>query len=288
MSDEDLSGPAYRRVLHGVYVTSAVQNNLRERARAALHVAAPGAYVSHHTAASIWGGITPSESRIHITVPADGYRNQRRGVVVHQYRELDADVRTVAKIRISSPAQCFCELATNGLSLVDLAVLGDSLVAAEVVTSDELIKMADSWPGRGARTASRAARMVRAGTDSPPESKLRMLIVLAGLPEPVVNYIIRHENGDWKLRFDLCYPELMILVEYDGEHHNTDPRQWARDLERREYLERLGWRIIVIQKNHLYQAPEQVVTRIRQALLDRGLPSSRCRIRPRWMTEFAA
>ena len=285
---DELTGPPYRRVLHGVYVASTNRRSLLESSRAALHVAAEGAYVSHHTAASIWGGIAPSHSSVHITVPDGNYRNQRRGVTVHRHRDEGSDIRTKAGVRVASPAQCFCELATAGASLVELVVLGDSLIRANAVTPDELIKMADAWPRRRAAVACRAARLGRPGADSPAESKLRLLIVLAGLPEPVVNFIVRHENGDWKARFDLCYPELMILVEYDGDHHNTDPRQRARDLERREYLERLGWRIIVIQKNHLYGSPDNVIARVQQALLDRGLPKSRCQVRPHWMIEFAA
>lgn len=47
---------------------------------------------------------------------------------------------------------------------------------------------------------------MRQGVDSPMETRLRMLIVLAGYPEPRVNVIIRHENGDWSTRLDLCHP----------------------------------------------------------------------------------
>jgi hypothetical protein len=60
----------------------------------------------------------------------------------------------------------------------------------------------------GARLARRVAGLVRKGVDSAMETRLRLLIVLAGLPEPEVNVIVRDENGDWELRFDLCYPQL--------------------------------------------------------------------------------
>lgn len=78
------------------------------------------------------------------------------------------------------------------------------------------------------------------------ETRLRLLIVLAGLPEPTVNLIFRRQDGDWKIRLDLRYPDHKSAVEYDGRHHGEDIDQWHRDLGRREYLEQRGGRLIVV------------------------------------------
>lgn len=51
------------------------------------------------------------------------------------------------------------------------------------------------------------------------ESRLRMLLVLAGFAEPQVNFILRDLAGDWSRRFDLCYRALKLIIEYDGEQH---------------------------------------------------------------------
>jgi hypothetical protein len=53
------------------------------------------------------------------------------------------------------------------------------------------------------------------------ETRVRLLIVLAGLPEPKVNMIVRITNGKWRWRFDLCYPEYKLIIEYDGRRHHT-------------------------------------------------------------------
>lgn len=165
-------------------------------------------------------------------------------------------------------------------------VLGDSLVHAETVSPEELIAAAGAWTRNGRAVATRAAGYVRVGVDSPMESRLRMLIVLAGLPEPTVNHVIRHDNGEPKMRFDLCYAELKLLIEYDGDHHVTDAEQRARDMERREELERLGWRIIVVQKEHFHRNPGQLLRRIQQARLDRGASPSNSRVRTTWQRYF--
>ena len=168
------------------------------------------------------------------------------------------------------------QMAAVAPDLVELVVLGDSLVRAGRISADELVEAAEEWDGKGARRARRAARLVRSGVDSPMESRLRMLIVLAGCPEPVVNVIIRHENGDWDIRLDLSYPHLEVVIEYDGWHHLLQKKQWSRDLQRREWLERQGWRVIVINSDAFYNEPLLTLRRIRDAMLDRGerrLPS---------------
>jgi very-short-patch-repair endonuclease len=99
---------------------------------------------------------------------------------------------------------------------------------------------------------------------------LRPLLVLAGLPEPTVNVIVRNPDGGWRMRFDLSDPGVKLIVEYDGRQHAENRGQWRRDLSRREELDCLGWRLIVVTSDDLHNAPETVLNRIREALIDRG------------------
>jgi len=281
IADRDLVGPRFTRIFHGFYVEAAVALSPMERARAALMIF-PDAFVSHTTAAALLGGIVPDDQRVHLSVAPGGVRSRLRGITAHQSRDRSG-LRVLKSMQLSSPARCFCEVACDGLGLVDLVVLGDSMVGAGVVNPQDLVHAADEWTGRGAAVASRAARLVRAGVDSPMESRLRMLIVLAGLPEPSINVVIRNSNGDWVLRFDLCYHDLKLIIEYDGDHHARDPRQVARDLERREEIEEMGYRIlVVVQEQHFYQEPDRTLRRIAAARLDRGAAKETCRIRSTW------
>lgn len=115
------------------------------------------------------------------------------------------------------------------------------------------------------------------------ETRLRMLIVLAGLPAPQVNFILRHPDGSWWMRFDLCYPSLKLIIEYDGRQHAEDDDQWLHDLKRREALDRMGWRIIVVTSRDYYDTPEEVLRRLRDALIDRGMLGVRRRFKTEWM-----
>lgn len=177
-------------------------------------------------------------------------------------------------------------MAAVAPDLVELVVLGDSLVRTERITPEELVEMTRTWDGKGARRARRAASLVRRGVDSPMESRLRMLIVLAGYPEPEVNVIIRHENGDWKVRFDLCYPHLKLVIEYDGWHHRFEQKQWTKDIKRREWLESQGWRVIVIIADAYYDEPWTTLQRIREAMVDRGETGLPRRAPAVWTRQF--
>ena len=172
------------------------------------------------------------------------------------------------------------------MSLVDLVVLGDSLLKANRIRSDQLVVAARDWPGRGSRLARRAAGFVRNGVDSPMETRLRMLIVLAGLPEPVVNHILYNAKGGWSKRFDLCYPDLKLVIEYDGRQHAENDEQWDHDLDRRESLDNDGWRIIVIRSKGLYQEPERTLERVAEAMRAQGAPNVPKRFREDWRRHF--
>ncbi len=101
------------------------------------------------------------------------------------------------------------------------------------------------------------------------ESRLRLL-VLAGLPEPAVNFTVRDEEGAVLMRFDLSYPRLKVIIEYDGRQHARDDAQWGRDIHRREELDRLGWRLIIVRAEDIYGRPDQTLSRVQAALRARG------------------
>jgi hypothetical protein len=131
-------------------------------------------------------------------------------------------------VLVSTPWQAFADLASTGTDLVDLVVAGDSLVKAARIAPEAIVEFAQRWNGRGAKVARRAARLIRAGVDSPQETRLRLLVVLAGLPEPEVNWVIWDENGHWVRRYDMCYRKYKLVLEYDGRLHAESDQQWVR------------------------------------------------------------
>jgi very-short-patch-repair endonuclease len=58
------------------------------------------------------------------------------------------------------------------------------------------------------------------------------------------------------------WEERMLAVEYDGEHHRTDPVRYAYGIRRAEEVAELGWTVIRIIKTDLER---DVVRRLKRA-----------------------
>jgi|SRR5687768_4361941 hypothetical protein len=106
------------------------------------------------------GGLpVPHDDHTHITVRQHGERLRRQGVKSHLGQA--AARRTLRTgIPLSTPEQTFIDLAAIGVNLVDLVVLGDAMLKAELTTIPTLIGAIEAWQGYGTRLAVRAARLI--------------------------------------------------------------------------------------------------------------------------------
>lgn len=269
VSPKVLRGSRFRRIFRGVYVDADVPDSPVLRARAALLLFGDRrAVVSHASAGRIAGVPLPALPDEHITVLRPQDRRQHAGVRVHVAQE--TRVRDIEGMAVSSYDRMFIELA-GLLSLVDLVVVGDNLVRRGLLSPRDLIDACASTRHPSARQAARAARLVRPEVDSPMETRLRLLLVFAGLPEPEVNRKIRAADGEVRRRFDLSYPAVRVIVEYDGRDHVERIEKWESDLERREEIDDAGWRILVVTSSGIYRHPQHTVMRVWRVLLARGL-----------------
>jgi hypothetical protein len=281
---KELISSRYQKVFYNLYVSTDVVLTPQVRARAALRLASPDSYASHYTAAELWGLPVPHDDQTHITMREHAKRLRRKGVKSH-VGQVDARRIVRTGIPVSTPEQTFIDLAAIGMKLVDLVVLGDAMLKAKLTTIPTLTEAIQAWRGCGTRLALRAARMIREGVDSPMETRVRLLLVLAGLPEPTVNVIVRGEDGSWRMRFDLCYLNQKLIVEYDGRQHADSPQQWERDIYRREELDRMDYRLLIVTSRGIYAEPQRTLERVRDGLRERGVrvPS---RFKNEWRRHF--
>ena len=128
---------------------------------------------------------------------------------------------------------------------------------------------------------------MRKGVDYPMETRLRLLLVFAGLPDPDVNFNLRAPDGSWRRRFDLCYPGVRLIIEYDGRQHAFDHGQCWEDIARREELDGLSWRLVVTESDGIYANPLRTLERVRDALADRGVRVARV-FNVEWTRHFVA
>lgn len=268
VTDLELAGSRYQQLFRGVHVLAVVEPTLVLRSLAALTVAPTSSVVTHHTAARLWGGVPPDSSDIHLTMP-DLNRPKIAGIRPHRVKTMPPSVRRRG-LPATSPERTFLDMG-RWSDLVDLVVLGDSLVRAGVTTPEHLRDAARDWTGYHRALVVRAASFVRDKVDSPMESRLRMLIVLAGLPEPVVNFQVVDVDGRVQYRIDLSFPDQRLGIEFDGRHHIEREGQWEGDLLRREDLEAQDWKFVVVLGSQVYGDPRGVLSRIEAAMRSRGI-----------------
>ncbi len=234
----------------------------------------PHHFFSHWTAAELLGLRLP-EGRVpgglDVAVVQPNRAPRLPGVRGHQLLRGARTVVLPNGLRVSHPVEVWCQLAAE-LGHDDLVVLGDGLVRRQrpFATMDDLIEAIDAWGHRPGVAALRAAVAdVRCRTDSARETMLRLIIVRAGLPEPVVNHEIVNRYGAVIGIGDLAYPEYRVLIEYDGGVHLHDERQFHRDVERLDDFMEEKWRVIRVNKALMHKRAV-LIGKVRTALEDAG------------------
>jgi hypothetical protein len=188
------------------------------------------------------------------------------GIITRNQR-LDGDEIThVARLPVTTPARTAYDLARHlphGQAIARL----DALMRATPFSAEDVLLLAKRYPGaRGLRRLRVALPLVDGGSASPKETWLRLLLVDAGLPSPTTQISV-HES--WRLIgiLDMGWSKYKVAVEYDGDQHRSNRRQYVREQRRIRELQALGWIIIrVIAEDR----PADVIRRVRRALAARG------------------
>lgn len=265
---KDLTAP-----YHGVRRASAAPMSLDERCRSYLRVMPDGMFFSHSTAAALYGLPLPPTDHEMLHVGAARPRRAPRaaGIVGHRVSLDEGRIVGLRGLPVPAPVEVLLELA-GMLGHDDLVRAGDALVRRTDPLSslEELRAAIAQGHGRpGLRTLRTAAEWVRPRADSPMETTLRLALVRAGLPEPNINHVI--DIGDGRsAHLDLAYPSHRLAIEYDGDHHRTDDRQYHLDGDRLWRIEKRGWRIVRLNRSHMARAGEEAVRRVRDALASMG------------------
>lgn len=262
-----LQSRRFRRLFPDVYVHSAVSLSLETWLVAVLLVMPDDAVVSGVSAARLWGFDPSGHPELHVSTRRTTRTCRLPGVVLHRHlREIPSVVRR--GLPVTSPERTVVDCARR-LGHVQLVQLVEHLLRTTTMQLSDLRTLAQHRPWHGVVRTRRALALVREGAESPRETTVRLMLVLARLPEPQVNVEVVDALGVFVARVDLLFARWKVVVEYDGSHHDTDPRQRQRDRERREALEGLGYRVIVVTAVDLHR-PYLVVRRVDDALRQRG------------------
>ncbi len=172
------------------------------------------------------------------------------------------EYRVVAGLPVTTPERTAFDIGRRG-RLDDAVARLDALGNAAGFKVQDLRAVAERHPGaRGLRRLATALDLVDAGAQSPKETWLRRLLIRAGYPRPQTQISVVSADGHRQYYLDLGWEDLMLAVEYDGDHHRVDRARFAYEIERSEDIAELGWLVVKVAAG---SHPADVLSRVQRA-----------------------
>lgn len=189
-------------------------------------------------------------------------RHPQAGIRAHGDRIEDDEISVIGGISVTSAARTALDMGCWYSTTAAVAGI-DALARATRIKAADVELLAERYSRRrGIVQARKAIALFDSGAQSPKESWLRIVLVQAGLPPPQTQIRITDELGDLIAYLDMGWEEMKVAVEYDGDHHRTDRRQYGWDIRRSEMLQRLGWIIVRVVAG---DRPAEIVRRVQAA-----------------------
>jgi hypothetical protein len=202
---------------------------------------------------------------VHVIVPTKRIPLLQTGLRAHGIDLASGEIVGAGDLRRTTAIRTAWDVA-QWLPIVPAVTVIDGMLAhagLELATFDAVIRAREGQ--RGWRLAHRAASLADGGAQSPPESRLRVKLVLAGFPRPVTQHPVPLPGG-LVLHPDLAWPAYRVAVEYDGRWHGGDDRL-DLDRDRLNELLRAGWQVIHVTSRGLHRNFPKIVADVRAALL---------------------
>ncbi len=251
----------YRAMYPNVFLSRSIQPSLEQRIVAAWLWSDRKGTVAGAAAAALhsskWIADDVVVELIHLNA------RPPRGVLTRRDTLLEGESQSMNGRLVTTPERTAFDLGRRGGRRAVVARL-DSLARATGFKVDDVLHIAKCHPGaRGLRKLETALQLVDPGAESPKESFLRLLLIDAGLPRPQTQIPVFGPDGSPFAYLDLGWEDRMVAVEYDGDQHRVDRRQYVKDIRRLETLQASGWLVVRVVAEH---RPADILRRVRAAL----------------------
>jgi very-short-patch-repair endonuclease len=210
----------------------------------------PGAIFAGRTAAWLNGmrHLDPFDP-IEIIAPLRSGMRSRRGLKVQRSDLVAGDVVEVRLVRTTGLDRTLADLCPRLTGVEALAVL-DAALALRVADKTALL--------RSRSRTVRALAPLAEPAESPMETRLRWLLLKAGVPRPEVQVWL----AEARARVDLYYPDSRLVIEYDGGNHRD---RLVDDNRRQNLLINAGYTVLRFTSSDIYHRPETVVEQVSAA-----------------------
>lgn len=281
LTRHQLRGASWIRLRHDVYADARLDRDHTLACRAALLRMPTGSVIAGPSAAYLHGveHAAGFADDVHVLLPRTTLADSQPGIRVHRIAPDRADAsrarvppnlgdERLGKLPRTKVASCAWETAAWSDPVRAVGII-DTLLGRGFVSKGALAAVLAGNDNRpGGRRVRRVFGLADPGAQSPPESHLRVRLVLAGLPRPVTQHPIRLPSG-LVLHPDLAWPAYRVAVEYDGQWH-ADADQLHRDRQRLNLLLGAGWLVLHVTSRRLHRDFPAVLREIHAALAGRG------------------
>lgn len=263
ITTDQLRGESWMRVARGWYRWAAGPGGERHRLATLAASLPPGAAFSGPTAARLHGLELAEADPPEVVVPHDSSVSGRAQARVRKIQLAPGDVVIRDGLPVTSPLRTCFDMAGR-LPLVEAVIGVDMALHAGLVELEALRRYVAARRGvAGVVGARRVVDLAEPKAESPMETRLRLLLVRAGLPRPQAQVELRDARGSFVGRPDLYYPQARLGLEYDGENHRD---RLISDNRRQNGLQALGVLLLRYTGADLRDRPTQVVREVRRAL----------------------
>ena len=269
-----LRGAGYRRVGSGVYRWVGLKESPQLMLAAVNRRLPAGAAFSGRTAAWLHGlDVAPCDP-IEVTIPEPAGSGRRAGASVRRAALATDEIVLRRRLPTTSALRTAVDLGGRN-RLMEGVVAVDLFLHAELVSMAELVHYVADHPGaKGVARLRRVVGLAEPKAESAMETRLRMVLTMAGLPRPEVQVSIDDAQGRFLGRPDLLYRRQRLAIEYDGGTHRD---RMVEDNRRQNGLVGAGYRMLRFTAADVYGAPDMIGLQVRRSLaakIDTPTPSS--------------
>lgn len=265
VSSSSLRGGPWRHIFRNVWAHEDVEDSRETRLAAVRLVLGKHAFVCGLTAAWLYG-IDARDKRwdlVWVGCPTGSRLRTRAGCYTREITVDVTDLDLLNGVLLTTPVRTLYDCA-RWLAPAERLVVADALAHDGLVTPDELSAYRNRHKGiRDVRRVDDVIKAMEPLSESPMETRLRHLLVAAGLPRPTAQHVVRDPSGGFVARLDLAYLGCRLAIEYDGAFHWDQRRE---DDRRRDAVRDLGWTVLVVSASDLQNGGEALVARVRAQL----------------------
>ncbi|HET6868008.1 MAG TPA: type IV toxin-antitoxin system AbiEi family antitoxin domain-containing protein [Solirubrobacteraceae bacterium] len=221
-----------------------------------------GSFVSHRSAAFVWGMRKTPPAEVEMSV-VRRHCKSREGLQVHRIGAIDRrEVRRHEGLWVSSPARAVLEVAAVGSNDELVDVIDAGLALRRFTPGDMKLVLERNRPCRGsARLAALLADdTAMAISRSRAEKALLRLIRDAGLPMPETNVKFGRFEADFVWRKE------RVIVELDSATYHSGPGVFQHDREKGLFFRGAGYDVLRPTRAHVVHQGPRVLVLLTQAL----------------------